>query len=320
MSADRQDGLTARLVVTRGDLHLDLRLTVAPGQVVALLGPNGTGKSTALGALAGLVPTAPGTDVRLGGHVLDGPGVHVPSAGRRCGLVFQDLRLFGHLSARENVAFGLRATGAPAGAARVAADGWLARLGLVDRAAVRTDRLSGGQAQRVALARALAPDPALLLLDEPFASLDAATRRRVRGVLRAAIGSRPVLLVTHDPEDVRDLADDVLTLADPDGTGTVRATRTTRDAAPGPASGPDVAAVVLAGGTARRLGGVDKTALDVGGRAVLDRLLTGLRPSVPDVVLVADPGTATSPWPRRVREDPPGSGPAAALAAGARAV
>ncbi|GIG34766.1 ATP-binding cassette domain-containing protein [Cellulomonas pakistanensis] len=312
MTAD-EHGLAARVRRTRESFELDVALSAAPGEVVALVGPNGAGKSTALRALAGLVPGGRGPDgwVHLDGRVLEGPGVHLPPERRRCGVVLQGLHLVGHLTAVENVAFGPRAGGTPAGRARRDALGWLDRLEVAAQARTRAASLSGGQAQRVALARALAARPRLLLLDEPFAALDAAARPRVRAVLRAALaegGAPPVLLVTHDPADAADLADRTVHLADG------------RQAVGGaPAR---VGAVVLAGGTARRIGGGDKTALEVGGRPILHRLLADLAPT--PTVVVADPPEpevmGRHPHARWVRERPPGSGPAAALAAGSAAL
>ena len=206
-------GLSARLRLTRGALTLDTTLDVAPGGVLALLGPNGAGKSTVLQCLAGLLPVTEGS-VRVGGAVLDDPaaGVLVPPQQRGVGVVFQDYLLFPHLSALENVAFGLRAAGAPRrGARRTAAD-WLDRMGLAELGDVRPAALSGGQAQRVALARALAPQPGLLLLDEPLAALDADTRTLVRSELRSHLHEFAgcTLLVTHDPLDAMVLADRVV--------------------------------------------------------------------------------------------------------------
>jgi molybdate transport system ATP-binding protein len=206
-------GLRAHLQVARDRFWLDVELAVAPGEVLALLGPNGAGKSSCLRALAGLLPLDDGS-VALDGVVLDDPraGVLLPPAQRRVGVVFQEYLLFPHLSALENVAFGLRARGVPRRAAREQAGAWLDRMGLADRAGVRPDALSGGQAQRVALARALATGPALLLLDEPLAALDARTRMSVRSDLRGhlrAYGGCTVL-VTHDPVDAMVLADRVV--------------------------------------------------------------------------------------------------------------
>ncbi|WP_131763413.1 ATP-binding cassette domain-containing protein, partial [Actinomadura fibrosa] len=125
-------GLDARVVVRRGVFDLDLALRAAPGEVVALLGPNGAGKSTALRALAGLVPMA-------GGHLrVDGADLRpLPPERRRIGMVFQDYLLFPHLSALDNVAFGLRCQGARKRAARREAAGWLERVGLAGHAAAR---------------------------------------------------------------------------------------------------------------------------------------------------------------------------------------
>jgi len=232
-SGSGSGGLAARLRVARGDFRLDLDLDVAPGEVVALLGPNGAGKSTVLGALAGLVP-ADGSDVVLDGQVLDGqvlggrvlgatgpadatrassaPRASVPARDRPVGTVFQDHRLFPHLTALENVAFGLRARGVPAAEARARAHVELERVGLGDLARRRPGELSGGQSQRVAVARALAPGPRLLLLDEPLAALDATARVELRAALAELLGAvaGPTVLVTHDPVDAVALAQRVV--------------------------------------------------------------------------------------------------------------
>ncbi len=208
--------LDAHVVVRRAGFALDLALSVEPGETVVLLGANGAGKTTFLHAVAGLVELAAG-HVRLGPQVLAdaGTGVHVPAEGRRCGLVHQQHVLFPHLTALENAAFGLRARGVPRREARHRAAGWLDRLGVGQHGGCSAARLSGGQAQRVALARTLAVEPELLLLDEPFAALDEASKPRVRDLLRDEVlgGERPVVLVTHDPADARALADRVVRLA-----------------------------------------------------------------------------------------------------------
>ena len=146
--------LRAHLVLRRSGFALDLSLEVRPGEVVALLGPNGAGKSTALRLLAGLQSVDEGSVV-LDDTVLDdaAAGVFVPAEQRSVSVVFQDHLLFPHLSARENVAFGLRARGGRALVARAAADEWLVRVALEGLGARRPSQLSGGQQQRVALAR-----------------------------------------------------------------------------------------------------------------------------------------------------------------------
>jgi molybdate transport system ATP-binding protein len=222
-------GLSARLRVARGAFRLALDLDVAPGEVVALLGPNGAGKATVLAALAGLLP-ADGSEVVLDGRPLEGgapaggpaarrlpaqgPAAQgpaprtVPARDRDVGTVFQDYRLFPHLTALENVAFGLRARGVPAARARARARDELARVGLADEAGRRPGELSGGQSQRVAVARALAADPRLLLLDEPLAALDAGARAELRAALAELLHgvAVPTVLVTHDPVDAVALA------------------------------------------------------------------------------------------------------------------
>ncbi len=206
--------LHAELGVMRGTFRLAAELAVEPGEVVALLGPNGAGKSTALRALAGLLPLT-GGHIRLGGQVWDAPpDVFRPAERRPIGVVFQDYLLFAHLSVVENVAFGLRARGVGRAAAREEAARWLDRVGLSPYARAKPRTLSGGQAQRVALARALATGPELLLLDEPLAALDAATRLHVRAELGRHLRDYPghTLMVTHDPLDAMVLADRLVVL------------------------------------------------------------------------------------------------------------
>lgn len=207
--------LEAHIVQRVGTLALDARVELRAGRIVALIGPNASGKTTVLHALAGLRAIDAG-HVRLDGVTLDEPtsGVFVQPERRPVSLVFQDYLLFPHLSAQDNVAFGLRARGARKEQARADARRWLERFGLIDQATSRPRQLSGGQAQRVAIARALAPSPALLLLDEPLSALDAGTRAAVRRDLRVLLrefGGMTVL-VTHDPLDALALADEVVVL------------------------------------------------------------------------------------------------------------
>jgi molybdate transport system ATP-binding protein len=207
--------LHATVRVEQDGFVLDVALAAEPGEVVAVLGPNGAGKSTLLRALCGLLPLATGR-VELAGRVLEAPGVRLAPQDRRVGMVFQDYRLFPHLSALDNVAFGLRSTGAGKAASRTAAQDWLGRLGLGGLAGSRPGQLSGGQAQRVALARALCTQPDLLLLDEPLAALDVTARLEVRAQLQerlAAFGG-VALLVTHDPLEALSLADRLVVLED----------------------------------------------------------------------------------------------------------
>src|SRR5213080_415548 len=166
--------LQAQLQARVGSFDLDVDLTVAPGEVVALLGPNGAGKTSVLRVLAGLLTLDAGR-IALDGTVLDEPAnaIRMPVEQRPIGMVFQDYLLFPHLSVAENVAFGLRSRGMAHRPALAEAGRWLARVGLPVEGDRRPASLSGGQAQRVALARALASNPALLLLDEPMAALDA---------------------------------------------------------------------------------------------------------------------------------------------------
>ena len=219
----RTPGLTAGtgadldvdIMLRRGDFQLDAAFSVAPGEVLAVLGPNGAGKSTLLRILAGLLAVTEGR-VRVGGKLWDdaASGQFVPAVRRQVGLVFQDYRLFPHLSVLDNVAFAARARGARRAGARAEAAVVIERLGLTDLSSRRPGALSGGQAQRVALARALAAQPQLLLLDEPLAALDARTRLELRTALRRQLTAfaGPSIVVTHDPLEALVLADRILVL------------------------------------------------------------------------------------------------------------
>ncbi|MFB8385679.1 sulfate/molybdate ABC transporter ATP-binding protein [Microbacterium sp. NPDC055910] len=204
------EALDARVVVERAGFRLEAHVRAAAGEVIALMGPSGAGKSTLLGALAGLVGLDEGR-ITLDDRVLDAaprPRTHVTPAQRRVVLLGQDPRLFPHLSARANIAFGRRVRGVSAAAAGVEADEWLARVGLEGMGARRPAQLSGGQQQRVALARALATAPAALLLDEPLTSLDPETAGDIRTVLHdqlAATGTTAII-ATHDAVDAVALA------------------------------------------------------------------------------------------------------------------
>ena len=199
----------ARIRTTVGSFEIDVHLTCAPGETVALLGPNGAGKSSVLRTIAGLQGLDQGR-IEIAGNVVDdsAAGIHLPAERRRVGFVFQDYVLFPHMTVRQNIAFGPRSTGLDASGV----DHWIDALGIADLADRRPSELSGGQAQRVALARALATDPQLLLMDEPLAALDAATRIEVRGRLRHHLAEfrQGTVIVTHDPLDALVLADRVV--------------------------------------------------------------------------------------------------------------
>ena len=209
--------LSADVAITLGGFDLQVDLEVDSDSVVAVVGPNGAGKTTLVRAFAGLVPVDRGR-ITIDGRVIEdtSTGVRVPPERRNIGVVFQEHRLFAPLTALENVAFGLRATGVHKRIARARAGTWLAQMGLSDVADLRPRQLSGGQAQRVALARALAIEPALLLLDEPLAAVDAAARADLRHLLRQELYRYPGtrLIVTHDPLEAAALAQWLVVLED----------------------------------------------------------------------------------------------------------
>jgi molybdate transport system ATP-binding protein len=201
--------------VRRDGFGLEAAFVAEPGETVGLLGPNGAGKSTLVSVLAGVLEPSAGR-VELDGSVLEdrAAGVHVPPEERSVGIVFQDLLLFPHLSARDNVAFPLRARGTPAGEANDRALALLERLGVAARASVRPSELSGGEAQRVALARALVAEPRLLLLDEPLSALDVRARSTIRSLVRETLRTFPGirLLITHDPVEAAMLSNRLVLL------------------------------------------------------------------------------------------------------------
>lgn len=186
-------------------------LTLRPGEIVCLLGESGSGKSTALRVAAGIQPVSAGV-VRINGEIVSAPGMTVPADRRGIGLMFQDFALFPHLTVLHNVLFGLRKLGRSAALAQARAA--LRRVGLGDREADYPHMLSGGQQQRLALARSVAPRPGVLLLDEPFSSLDARLRETVREETLAVLRETNVtsLIVTHDPEEAMVLGDRVALL------------------------------------------------------------------------------------------------------------
>ncbi len=213
---DRTQGLAVRDVVvhyrdddgTEATAVAGVSLDVGPGEVVALLGPSGSGKSSLLRAVAGLEPIAAGTITWAGTDL-----VGVPVHRRGFGLMFQDGQLFPHRDVAGNVAYGVETELArPERRARVAE--LLELVGLADFAGREVASLSGGERQRVALARALAPRPRLLLLDEPLSALDRALRERLAGQIRGVLTATrtPAIFVTHDHDEAFAVADRIAVL------------------------------------------------------------------------------------------------------------
>ncbi|HEV8673872.1 MAG TPA: ABC transporter ATP-binding protein [Methylomirabilota bacterium] len=186
----------------------DLSFAVEPGEILALLGPSGGGKTTTLRLIAGFEAPDRGT-IEIRGQRMAGNGARVPPEVRGVGIVFQDYALFPHLTVADNVGFGLGRRERPARAQRVGEV--LELVGLAALAGRYPHELSGGQQQRVALARALAPAPALILLDEPFSNLDAdlraVMREEIQKILR--LTGTTALFVTHDQQEAFTLADRV---------------------------------------------------------------------------------------------------------------
>lgn len=184
----------------------DVSLTLETGEIGCLLGPSGCGKTTLLRAVAGFERLA-GGNIEIGDKRVSNGGAHVEPEHRGVGMVFQDFALFPHLSVADNISFGLK--GASSSEKRKRVNELLEHIGLEGYGPRYPHQLSGGQQQRVALARALAPRPRLLLLDEPFSSLDAELRESLATEVRALLKKEEItaLLVTHDQQEAFAMAD-----------------------------------------------------------------------------------------------------------------
>jgi molybdate transport system ATP-binding protein len=205
-------GLELEAVLPLRDFTLEAALAVAPGERVALMGSSGAGKTSLLRIAAGLLAPRSGRVALDGETWLDtGAGIDLPAERRRCGLLFQDYALFPCMKVWRNVAYGLRGG---RGERRRRALELLDRFGAGHLAAALPAELSGGERQRVALARALAAEPRALLLDEPLAALDPATRARAAGELDALLAAMaiPVVIVTHSAPEAARLADRTLAI------------------------------------------------------------------------------------------------------------
>lgn len=207
--------LTARLTKSLRDYQMEIELSVRPGEVLVLLGENGSGKSTTLNMLAGLITPDEG-EIVLNGNSLycKKEGVSSPPEERNIGYVFQNYALFPHMSVFENIAFGLKRRNIPRGEIAARIDTILSGLGISHVRNERVTSLSGGQRQRVALARALIIQPHLLLLDEPLTALDQAAREKIRAELREQLvqSRQPAILVTHSLKDAMIIGDEVMIL------------------------------------------------------------------------------------------------------------
>lgn len=198
------------------DVVRGVTFSAEPAEVFAVVGASGCGKTTLLRAIAGFITPRSGT-VAIGDRLVSGPGVWVPPEKRNVGIVTQEGSLFPHLSVADNIGFGLARKASATGQSRESRIAELLELiGMAGAGGFSPHQLSGGQQQRVALARALAPNPEVMLLDEPFTALDSGLRAELRaevmGILRSL--RTTTLLITHDQEEALSVADRIAFMAD----------------------------------------------------------------------------------------------------------
>jgi len=189
-------------------------LTVEKGELICLLGPSGCGKTTTLRMIAGFLEPDAG-EIRVGGKAISSPGAVVPPERRNMGMIFQSYAVWPHMTVRENVGYGLRMKKVAADSLRERVDAMLKGTRLFDFAARYPGELSGGQQQRVALARALAPNPDILLLDEPLSNLDANLRGEMRFEIRRLHEEfrNTSIYVTHDQVEAMTMADRIVVMS-----------------------------------------------------------------------------------------------------------
>lgn len=207
--------LEASIARSLRDFTLEVSLTIRPGEILVLMGSNGSGKSTTLNIIAGLLSPDRGC-VRLNGTTLCEPeqGICMPVENRQIGYVFQNAAVFPHLSVNENIAYGLKARGLPRAEVAERVGQMVEMMHLEELALVRASHLSGGQKQRVALGRAIAIRPALLMMDEPFSSLDVESTRAVKDLTREVVSRMqiPCIVVTHRVADSQEIGDHAVVL------------------------------------------------------------------------------------------------------------
>lgn len=301
--------LEADIALRRGPLDLRARLTVHHGSTVAIVGPNGAGKSSLLRAIAGLEMIDAGNIAIVQGgtrQVLDAPAdrVFVPPQQRRMPLVFQDHRLFPHLTAAANIEFAIASQPRPRrdrSSPKERTSAALRQVGLdPDRIGPqRADQLSGGQRQRVAIARALATEPRVLLLDEPFAAVDGLAHVELRRQIRSL--DLPIVMVTHHAVDARLLADELIVLED----GAVTQTGSPQAVSDFPASawtasllGQNLVGGTANGTTVTTTNGVALTTAD----AMQGNVIVGFSPSGVTLSNAHPEGSARNVWRTEVQE------------------
>ncbi|MHC8496657.1 MAG: ABC transporter ATP-binding protein [Actinomycetes bacterium] len=296
-------GLQLQAQVARSDFVLDVHIAQPRGRVLAIVGPNGSGKSSLLQVVAGLVSSAQGIVV-VDGDTWMNEDTFTSAEKRSVGMVFQDYLLFPHLSVQENISFGLRSRGSSRAHARATTADWLGRFGIAHLAERKPRQLSGGQSQRVALVRALVTQPAVLLLDEPLAALDAQTRVSVRAEMRSHLSQfcGVTLLVTHDPIEAMVLADDICVLDQ----GSVVQRGTVADVTRHPAT--EYVAKLMGLNLVSGIATAGTVALDSGGQLVTTNsdltgaVLATLRPSAIAVHRQPPQSSARNAWEGVIRD------------------